>query len=93
MAQASADIDLEDFYRTNDMAMATYLKMQGHPVQTLIWAHDVCFWVFRVTDALLEETEVFLEGGARVEPRAYNRTFSDTKREFYDSKDRRQGRR
>ena len=82
-------LDAEDFYRTGDMAMATYLKMEGHPVQTLVWEGDVCYWVFRVTDALLECTEIFLEDEARVNPRQFNKEFNVTKRQFYDAKDHR----
>lgn len=87
--QRGQALDAENFYRTNDMAMATYLKMQGHPVQTLMWEGDVCYWVFRVTDALLEETEVFLADEARVNPKLFNKEFFITKSQFYDSKDER----
>lgn len=80
-------MDPEEFYRTNDMGMATFLKLEGHPCQDLQWSGTTCFWVFRVTDALLEATEDFLAGDARVEPKAYNKEYNATKREFYESKD------
>lgn len=80
-------LDPEEFYRTNDMGMATFLKLEGNPCQDLQWKGDTCYWIFRVTDALLESTEAFLEGTARVEPKAYNKEYNSTKREFYESKD------
>ena len=80
-------MNTEEFYRTNDMGMATFLKLEGHPCQEMLWQGDVCYWVFRVTDALLDDTEDFLDGSARVEPKAYNKEFNLTKREFYDSKE------
>lgn len=74
-----------DFYRTNDMAMVTFLKIQGHPVQEVAWESDTCYWIFRITEVLLGQVEMFLAGEARIEPREYNRVFNSTKREFYDS--------
>lgn len=80
------DLDPEEFYRTNDMAMATYLKLEGHPSQTVLWHGGTCYWVFRISDRLLDLADGFVGGDARVEPREYNRVFTQTKREFYDSK-------
>lgn len=82
-------MDPEEFYRTNDMAMATYLKLEGHPCQGLVWNRNVCFWLFRVTDALLDATEDFLDRKARIEPRAYSKEFDVTRQEFFDSKENR----
>lgn len=79
-------LDPEEFYRTNDMAMATFLKMNGNPVQHMSWVGQTCYWVFRITDALLDQIELFGEGNARVEPKEYNRAFHQTKKEFYLSK-------
>lgn len=81
------ELDPEEFYRTNDMAMATFLKMRGHSVQLLVWESKTCYWIFRVTDALLDDMELFSDGKAVVEPRSYNKVFTQVKREFYDSKD------
>lgn len=80
------DLNPNDFYRTNDMAMATFLRMQGHAVQHIQWIGGTCYWIFSVTDSLLDQVEEFTDGHARVEPREYNRVFTQTKREFYDSK-------
>lgn len=74
-----------DFYRSNDMAMVTYLKISGHAVQEVMWEADTCYWVFRASETLLSQVEGFLAGDARIEPREYNRVFNTTKREFYDS--------
>lgn len=76
---------LEDFYRTNDMAMVTFLKISGHSVQKVMWEADTCYWVFWARETLLAQVEMFLAGEARIEPREYNRVFNSTKREFYDS--------
>lgn len=84
MSLAARDID--EFYRTNDMAAVTFLKLKGHPVQEVIWQMETCFWVFRITEALLDDNEEFADGQARVEPREYNRVFGETKKELYNSK-------
>lgn len=91
-AEAAMDtgLDPDEFYRTNDMAMVTFLKTKSHSVQKVLWEGETCYWMFRVTDALLDATEDFLDGSAVVEPREYSRKFNETKKEFYESKDRRQ---
>jgi len=80
--------DMEEFHRTNDMALVTFLKMQGHAVQMVQWDGNTCFWYFRLSDGLKSLVGEFTEGRGLVEPREYNRMFSLTKREFYDEKDR-----
>lgn len=84
---------LDDFYRTNDMAMVTFLKISGHSVQKVFWEAGTCYWVFRVSEVLLELIDTFLAGNARIEPREYNRVFNSTKREFYDTQPQQAGRR
>jgi hypothetical protein len=84
---ASMQLDPEDFYRSSDMAMVTYLKLNGHPVQQVLWMGDTCTWVFRVTDPLLDATEDFLAYRARVEPREYNKKFNETRKEFFESRE------
>ena len=83
----AAQLDPEEFYRTNEMSLATYLEMRGHALQVIRWESNTCYWVFRVTDAILDDIEDFSSGNALVEPREYNRVFTRVKREFYDSKD------
>lgn len=80
------EFDPEEFHRTNDMAMATYLKVQGHTSQRVIWEGGTCYWWFRINESLLDCVESFTNGDALIEPREYNRVFTQTKREFYDSK-------
>lgn len=79
------EISLDDFYRTNDMAMVTFLKISGHAVQRVFWEAGTCYWVFRAVEILLEQVDEFLAGNARIEPREYNKVFNHTKREFYDT--------
>lgn len=80
------ELDPEEFYRTNDMAMSTFLKLNQHDLQAVRWESGTCYWIFRVTDAILDLVEDFTAGRALVEPKAYNRIFTATKREFYDSR-------
>lgn len=85
ITEQDGEISLDDFYRTNDMAMVTFLKISGHAVQRVFWEAATCYWIFRVTDVLLNQVSEFLAGDARIEPREYNRVFNQTKREFYDT--------
>lgn len=79
-------MDTDNFYRSSDMALVTYLRMNGHSVQEAEWNSTTCHWVFRANDHLLELTERFAKGDALVDPREFNREFAKTKAEFYNSK-------
>lgn len=76
-------------YRTNDMALVSFLRMNGHSVQSVFWSNETCYWTFYPTDALLELADQFTQGGAQVEPRDYNKFFNITKRELYDKRNER----
>lgn len=79
-------MDPELFEKSNDMAMVTYLKLCGYAPQQVQWQGQTCYWFFRVTDGLLDGIDAFTSGNALVEPREYNRTFTQTKRDFYEQK-------
>lgn len=74
-----------DTYRTNDMALVTFLRMQGHSVQEVRWEDQTCYWFFMIIGTLTTDLDAYTGGTARVEPKEYNRVFGRTKREFYDS--------
>ena len=80
-------IETQEF-RTDDMALTTWLRMQGHTPQAIRWDGDQCYWIFICNDSLLYLFDQFQKGQSQVEVRAYNRAFSATKREFYDSRPR-----
>lgn len=73
-------------FRTSDMAMATYLKLEGHTPQVVEWNSGTCYWYFDKTTALELDIAAFQDKKATVEPTEYNRVYSQTKREFYDTK-------
>ena len=81
------DMDPEKFEKTNDMALVTFLKMKGYAPQDVQWQGSTCYWFFRVSDGMILAIDEFTSGKALVEPREYNRTFTQTKREFYDKRD------
>lgn len=82
-----------DEYRTNDMAMATFLRVEGHPVQDVQWKFDTCYWVFHSSETLGLDVSRFEGGTATVEPKAYSKKFQETKKEFYHSRPQQPGRR
>ena len=85
----SEDVDLHEFHKSNDMALVTFLKMKGNATQETRWEGATCYWYFRLSDGLVSAIDEFTSGKALVEPREYNRTFTQTKREFYEARDRR----
>lgn len=76
----------DGIYRTSDMALTTYLKLEGYTPQEIKWQGGTCYWWFDKTEALVAAVDAFLGKESRVEPTEYNRVFSQTKREFYDNK-------
>ncbi len=78
--------------RTTDLAMATYLIMQGHTasmeqVSEAIGQerpnHPQGAWVFDATPELAEQVEAFNEGEARVEPSAFQAQLNTTRRAMF----------
>jgi hypothetical protein len=81
-------------FKTNDMAMATFLEMEGHTPQKIEFEGQNCFWYFLYIPSLVAAVDSFLSQTAMVTPQAYNRAFAAVKREMVDARSRRdQGRR
>lgn len=76
----------EDFWKTNDMALVTYLRLCGYSPQQLEWRGRDCYWMFLFSDSLADEADNFAAKKALVEPTEYNRQFGVTKREMYEHK-------
>jgi hypothetical protein len=72
----------EEFYRTSNMALVAFLKLQGHASQTVRWEGESCYWYFDKSDPLLDIVDTYMSGDALVEPREYNRVFGLTKKEL-----------
>lgn len=71
-----------DYYRTNSMALVSFLKINDHTPQAIRWEGDSCYWYFDKSNNLMELVEEFMTGEALVEPREYNRVFGLTKRDL-----------
>jgi len=81
------ELDPNTFYKTNDMALVTYLRIQGHPPQGTRWHSSSCMWVFRVNNSLIELVDAFMDDKALVNPKEFNRHFTDTKKELYQQRE------
>jgi hypothetical protein len=95
MESRSEPVSLDEdskFFRTNDMGVAAYLKMLGHPAQQvgmqMRGKNHVCYWYFLVTEGLLRAVDGFIEGTALVSPKEYNKFYSIVKAEFFDARRR-----
>jgi hypothetical protein len=74
-------------YRTSDMALSAYLKVEGHDCQDVVLDGDTCYWIFVSTPRLVGCIEAFRGGAVQVDLKEYNRLFGATKREFYSLTD------
>lgn len=77
-----------EILRTNDMAMATYLRLLGHPVQEVYWDESQCYWKFLINQNLLRAYEDFVSGKALVDPKEFSKTYSITKSELHHNNPR-----
>lgn len=75
----------EDFYRTKDMALATFLKLRGHSFQNVEVEGSTCFWFFRVSDSVMDLVDSYVENLAQVNPKEFSREFNNTKRELIEA--------
>ena len=80
------ELDINEFYRCNDMGVVTYLRCEGFTHQVMQWENGTCYWVFRISDSLMTNVELYQSNGAEVNPRDYNRRYAEVKREFYENK-------
>lgn len=70
-------------WRTDDMALATFLILEGHDVQDIQWELESCYFAFVNNDGLNALVSGFVSGSARVEPRNYNMAFGKLKRAMF----------
>lgn len=83
------DLSPNDFFKTSDMALVTFMRVEGHTPQDVDFIDDTCFWWFMITDAMMETVQTFGAREGQVEPREYSKMFSVTKDEFYSSRNSR----
>lgn len=83
------ELQAEKFFRSDDMSLVTYLKLQGHTAQQVAWVNETCYWWFLMTDALVGDVQSFGARDGRVEPREFSRAFATTRKDFFDSQESR----
>lgn len=77
-------LDPVDFYKTRDMALVSYLCLEGFTPQAVGFIERSCWWAFPSTDALLYQVDTFLQGGAMVDARGYSKFYDETMRQMRD---------
>lgn len=83
----------EEYFSTDEMALATYLIMCGETFVDVEWeetyhprgSRETCFFLFDRSSALESHIKDFNTGDARVDPRLFNATFGKMKRRMMDS--------
>lgn len=75
--------DPDEFHRVNDLALVAVLSLQGHTPQSMEMDGRTCYWIFRVSDGLMDVIDDFGSHRSAVEPREYNREFSRLKKEMF----------
>ena len=70
-------------YKSNDMAMVTYLRLNGLQPQGQDYQNGVCYWKFEYSEALRHLRDDFAMDRALVNPKEFSRHFAITKRELF----------
>lgn len=74
-----------DSLQTNDMAMVSFLRMNGHtPTKIEIDDRGICHWHFS-GDGVFDLGNDFIEDRALVNPRRFTKFYAITKREMFTS--------
>lgn len=70
--------------RTDDLALATTLRMYGFEPDWLELKGRKALWLFAIDEELRDLIRQYQAGEARVEPRTYNKMLRETRRELFD---------
>jgi len=77
----------EKFYKTSDLALASYLSM-NFPVRDLITEGVRGYFLFEPSEKLTEAIDKFFNDTAWVQPFAYYNAIKTLKNRVYDMKER-----
>jgi hypothetical protein len=77
----------EETYSSAEKVVAAFLLYMEFDMCGAEWKRDMCYFKFPLTKELKAAMEVFNEGLARVEPRAFNRCFARVNRELHTVRD------
>lgn len=72
-----------NIYRTDDMALVTWLRMNHFSPVEVIWENNTCNWDFEREPKLLSDVDAFVQNMALCNPREFSRQFKITRQEFH----------
>lgn len=76
----------QEFYRTSDMGLVTYLRIEGHEPQGTVKDGDQVYWVFIFSEGLRDTVDRFASSEARVDPKMFNREYARAKKELFNAR-------
>lgn len=76
----------KEVYKTDDMALVTFLRMNYHVPHEVVWDHNTCWWEFESTDKLTSDAAAFVDNIAVCNPREFSRQFKLTRQEFHQAR-------
>ena len=71
-------------WRTDDIALAAYLRYLDYPLEELEWDLNSCFFLFKRTDKLIADVQDFVSDEALVIPRRYSMVFGQLKKAMFE---------
>lgn len=75
-------------YRSRDMAMVTFLRMNGHrPLELNYTRERGAWWVFARSPMLTAMVQEFNLGEGRVDPKEFSRLSYETRSELFQARD------
>lgn len=73
----------QESFKTDDMALATYLCLSGHKYQRMQRDGRKIHWVFARADGLADLVADYASGDATCEPRAFMLRVAEVRQEMY----------
>lgn len=80
-----------DDFKTDDMALVTYLRMHGHQPVEVVFVGNFCTWRFEDRGHLPELVREFQSNEAVARVKEYSKHFKTTRSEFYEARDLHRG--
>jgi hypothetical protein len=81
------EMDTKELWRTDDMALATYLIIKQELDPELVWESQSCFFLFPKGESLLKDVTDFVSNNGLVDARTFNMTYARLRKATFEHPD------
>lgn len=77
---------VETLFKTDEMSLVTYLRLNHHDPLEIIWEFNTCWWIFEKSEDLSRLATLFISNEALSNPKEFSRMFKLTRQEFHSAR-------